>query len=185
MKNIVRVDSDNVNLYVTLEVRSKPIGLIVLGAKILSVAGFLFYILSGLDGEEVGGFLIPLFFISLVFIVLPLKYLLWNLCGKENIIINTKLVQHSYDYGLIRTNPKVKHFHRLVTGYEKVRIEDGQERGKLLFYNYRNEDDLPEMIFETTILIEKEEIEAIEKQIDGLFSKELFRKNDFIGYSLN
>lgn len=185
MKNLIKIDTDGINLYVTLKVMANPIGLTILGAMILGVVAILFTLFSGIDNQEIGKYLLPILFITILFVFLPLRYLCWNIWGTENLTINTKIVSAYYDYGFITTNPKVVNFQILGTGYEKVSEDNKGELGKLLLYNYRDEDDLPELIYETTILIDKEEIEALDSQITALFERTYLRKHGFIGYSLN
>ncbi len=129
--------------------------------------------------------IIPFVIVLLLFIGLPLKYLLWNLYGYEELIVNTKTISWSYDYGFFRTNLNTVKYYRLGTGYEKVRGDEKDEVGRLVFYNYRETDNLPEIIHQTTVLINKAELKEFDKSITAIFRNEFLNENGFIPFSEN
>lgn len=185
MNNTIHIESDNINLYVTLSVRSNPIGIILLKLFIFSLLALLTYVTYGIDAEETGGLMIPIFLAFGLFIYFPAKYLCWNLWGTEHITINTKALQYYYDFGFIRTNPKTVTFKQLGIGYEQVRGKDEDEIGKLLFINYRMEDNIPESLYETTVLGRKADLESLNNKIIELFDREHTEKHGFKGFHLN
>jgi len=122
----------------------------------------------------------------LIFIIgFSVKYFLWNKFGVEELIVNTKSISWVYDYGFFRTNTKTVKYDRLGTGFERIRGLENEELGRLVFYNYREEDNLPEFIHQTTVLLKKEEINEFDKQISNVFENEFSYKNGFIAFSEN
>lgn len=175
MKNILEKHFDALNIYVTLKVRATRSAKLLLIAFLLIVMFFLILIGKVFNINEFGK---ALFFMSIfgaVFILFPLKYLIWNIYGKEGLIINKKNITYYYDYGFIQTNVKTIPFNKL--GYQIEYVKDFQEIeiGELIFYNYREIDDLPQEIYRTTILIDLKEIQMLVENID-----ELFYENEFI-----
>lgn len=185
LKNRIEINSDGINAYAKISVNASQTGIKILSGflilEIIIVLGLLWQIKS----EEVISMIIPILIVLVVFVGLPIKYLLWNLYGKEELIVNTKSISWSYDYGFFKTNLQTVKYHRLGTGYEKVKGDDDKEVGKLIFYNYREEDNLPEFIHQTTILLNKKEIEKFDKEISDVFANEFLNKNGFVPFSIN
>lgn len=185
MKNRIEISSDEKNVYANIKVNASNVGIRILtGFIVLEILIFL-VLLSQIKSDDVISMLFPILMISIVFIGLPLRYLLWNKYGSEALIVNSKSVSWSYDYGFFRTNRQTVNYHMLATDYEKIRDQDGVEVGKLIFVNYREEDDLPEIIHQTTVLLSKYEIAELEREIGELLSNELFDKNGIVPFSLN
>ena len=128
MSNSTIKHSDGINLYVEFSVRAKPIGKIILSILILFTLAAFIIIFSTLDQEEIGKFIIPLSMPCFLFLVIPKRYLIWNLYGKENLIINSKTISYNYDYGFIRTNLKTIPFYHLGTGIELYKENKGIQK---------------------------------------------------------
>jgi hypothetical protein len=99
--------------------------------------------------------------------------------------VNTKTISFCYDYGILKTNLKTIHFDRLGTGFQIIREENDIEIGKLIFYNYRVKDNLPEVIHQTSVLLDNIDINEIDLEISNLFVNEFNERNGFIPYSEN
>lgn len=111
------------------------------------------FALANTESSSVSTFEILAIF-SLLYIF-PIKYLLWNLFGKEHLIINTKSISHSFDYGFIKTNLSTQPVNRLETYYQQRMSDETNEFGQLVFYNYRQDNNLPELIYTTNALLKK------------------------------
>lgn len=185
MKNTFEIETDGINVYAKFGVKANMIGkiiLIILLAFVFSILGIATFFS---EQEEVGEMILPLLIILALTIAFPVRYLIWNIYGKENLIVNTKTISYNYDYGIIRTNIKTINFHRLGTGIETVQKENGIEKGYLIFYNYREADNLPEVIHETTILIETEKIHELDMAIRTIFDNETKEMPSNLDFSLN
>ena len=185
MKNRIEISSDGINAYAKISVNASQIGINILSGfiviEIIILSGLLWQIKS-----EASILMIILILIGIsIFLVLPIKYLLWNLYGNERLIVNSKSISWSYDYGFFKTNLQTVKFNRLGTGYEKIKGDNEEEVGKLIFYNYREEDNLPEYIHQTTILLNKSEIEKFDEAILSVFENEFFNEKGFIPFSIN
>ncbi len=143
MKNKIKISTDGINAYAKIEVNASRIGTQILSFLLLVEIFVLIGLLTQIKSEEIVSMIIPFVIVLLLFIGLPLKYLLWNLYGYEELIVNTKTISWSYDYGFFRTNLSTVKYYRLGTGYEKVRGDEKGEVGRLVFYNYRETDNLP------------------------------------------
>ncbi len=157
----------------------------VLFVFILFALVFFGFLLTHIKADEVVSMIIPVLLILVFMIGMPSKYLLWNLYGQEFLIVNTKSVSWSYNYGIIRTNVNTEIYNRLGIGYEKVITIDNIEMGRLIFYNYRQEDNLPEIIHQTTALLSSSDIKKLSDSIQDIFISEFNLENNFIPFSQN
>lgn len=185
MKNRIHIKSDGINAYADLEVIASKTGVRILGVFIALSITLITGLILTIKADEVKSMIFPLILIITLCLGLPLKYLLWNMYGVESLIVNTKTISWSYNYGFFQTNLKTVKYNILATGYEKVRGDGEREVGILVFYNYREEDNLPEVIHQTTVLLTKEEINIFDEQIFKIFELEFFNNKGFIPYSLN
>ena len=185
MKNTVSIESDGINVYVNASVSINPY--IKFFIAVLSIIVFVLFLLliTHIPHSEVKGFIEPVLLMCFLLVYFVARPVMWNLFGKETLIINTKTISYCYEYGLIRTNLKTVKFNRLGTGYEKVRYFDKVEFGKLNFVDFKQEDNLPYKIHETTVLLPHAKIIEIDTQIRKVFELEYFDKMNFIPYSLN
>jgi hypothetical protein len=185
MKNTIEISSDGINVYAQLRVKANKVGQVILSVMIVLLVTLFFFLLASIDADELGSFLIPLVLIFTLIITFPVRFLVWNLVGKEHLIVNTKTINYYYDYGIIRTSMKTIPYERLGTGFEKVQAKNGIEKGNLLFYNFRKEDLLPQVIHQTTVLVDLEKIHQLDNEIQAIFLNEFQDKHGFIGISLN
>lgn len=136
--------------------------------------------------KELASLAVPFLAVLLMIGYLPLKYLLWNIYGQEHIIVNTKTVSNSYNYGILKTNLNIQIFSKLGTGYEYIRTSnEGEELGSLVFYDYSKETNLPIRILETTVLISSNKLKEIDDLIWELFYLENNLNTGFIRFSDN
>ncbi len=178
MKNTIEKHFDGINIYSTLKIHASSIGKIVLTIFLLVFLGVLILVVSTIEQEEIASVIIPIVIISAIIIFFPLRYLIWNIYGKEILIINAKSISYYYDYGFFRTNLKTILFTRLGTQIEFVREYDGMENGRLILYNYREVDDLPEEIHRTSILIDLNLLVELDTEISELFENYNFVFSD-------
>lgn len=169
MKNNASVYFNGINVSVYLNIQSKLIGKIALSGLIFIVIFFFSYLLSSLDEKELISAFIPILIVSALIIYFPVRYLLWNLFGKETLIISRKTVSFNYDYGFYSSNLKTIPFQNLATKIEIIKEIDHVKLGKLILINYNEATDLPELLHETTILIPIEKLEEIDRFISELF----------------
>jgi len=179
MNNTVEIHNDGINVYTKLEIKANSIGKSILLIFILVFITVLILVISTIEKDEIKNAVFPIIIISALIIIFPLRYLIWNFFGRETLIVNTKTISYNYDYGVMQTNLKTIPHSNLGFGYEFVREYDGIEKGRLIFYNYREKDNLPEVIHQTTILASKTDIEKIQSEISNLYYKEI---DDTIGY---
>ena len=117
-------------------------------------------------------------FIYLILIIfLPLKYAVWNVVGKEILIINKKSISFSYNFGFISTNLKTTSFTDLSINFEDLLIEKEQTFGKIYFYEFATETGLPKLIHNTSIHISEENFQAFLVEIDHIFRYSTFSEN--------
>ena len=179
MKNTLDIHTDGINIYATFKIQANFIGkfiLIVFICLILALLG----IGSKYSGEDQNSDLIPFLIVILsLLIAFPLRYLVWNISGSEYLIINTKSISYNYDYGIFRTNLKTKTFSRLATEIVTEQVNNHIKKGHLRLYEYSETNNLPQVIHETTILIENEKIEDLITQIWDLFENEEIKRLSF------
>ncbi len=185
MNNPVEIFRNPEMLVVTIKVRSALIGKIIL--SLIVVVCFALVILAALGihpAKGPGTLIFPMAFLAFVIFV-PLKMLLWNLYGKETIIVNTRSVSWTHSYGIVETRLKTQTFEALGTGFDLFRIYDGNEHGHLLFYRYDPITHLPSEIYSTNIIIPKNKLVEIDNELSDLFYHEFASGYEFIPFSKN
>jgi len=185
MKNTVEKHSDGINIYAEFSVKSNPIGKIILIILVFVLIVFFVLVFSTIDVYTIGKSIFPIVIMAFFLLVIPIRYLVWNLYGKENLIINSKTISYNYDYGIIKTNLKTLPFNILGTGIELIREDNGIRKGRLIFYDYREKDHLPEVIHYTSILVNLEEVKELDKEISKLFLDEFNQVRGFLPFSAN
>ncbi|MGJ5643412.1 hypothetical protein [Formosa sp. S-31] len=185
MRNEYEINSDGINIYLTLFVKSHPIAKTLLSIIVLTLIVFLIYIASTLSikDEPKSVFGIIIFGIFIFFI--PFRYLLWNLFGKENLIINTKSLSYNRDFGIYKTNLKTEYHERLSLGFEHTRTFENIEYGNLIFNTYNEKSDLPELLYSTSINLDLKKINEIENEIEKLYDIGINENTEFNNVSLN
>jgi len=185
MRNTVNKHNDGINFYATFNVKANTFGKVVLSIMILILMTVFIFVVSTITKDDIREMLFPMIVIFILILAFPVRYLLWNFFGKETLIVNTKTISFCYDYGILKTNLKTIHFDRLGTGFQIIREENDIEIGKLIFYNYRVKDNLPEVIHQTSVLLDNIDINEIDLEISNLFVNEFNERNGFIPYSEN
>ncbi len=183
MNNTVDINFDGINVYAFFSVKPNKVRMTILSIIIIVIVIALITGISFIRKSEITMFIFPIIIITFIAVILPLRILLWGVFGKETLIINTKTISFNYDYGIIRTNLKTIHHNNLATSFVPQRNENNKKVGYLAFYNYREKDNLPELIHQTTILIESDKIEEIVSRIQKLFYSEYVDNIDYIDYN--
>lgn len=185
MKNTIETTQVGPNLYVTLSVNSNRIGLFLVAVFILGYFGFAISGFFVLDQDEMKGYVSVFLLFTVIMILMPIRYFLWNKFGKEHLIINTMTVSYQYDYGFFITRLKQKPFDRLGMRFESVRRDGEDDLGRLVFIDYPQKNPLPEPFHETTVLLTETQIDGLSNQILDLFYEEKSSESGFIPFSMN
>lgn len=180
MDNVFETHTDGINVYATLKIKSSLLGRILLSiCNIILICLWVTFV-SSFNAQEMGKMLIPVVLMLAFIIFLPLRYLIWNIAGREFLIVNTKSISYNFDYGIIKTNLKTIKYNRLGWSFNETSKEKDVAYGRLVFYNYSEDTDVPEIIHHTSIVLTREEIFTLETEINNLF-EEL----EFPNFSLN
>ncbi|MBL4642981.1 MAG: hypothetical protein JKY44_05260 [Flavobacteriaceae bacterium] len=185
MKNEININSDGINVYVIMEIRIHNGLKVVLVGVTITVIVLLVFLLSMLDVKEEPKLIFPMVTIPLLVFYFLVRYTLWNLFGKENLIINTKSISSNFEYGWYKTNLKTILIDRLGFGQEFVREFELVKYGNLNLYNYDKLTHLPEVIYSTSIELTLDEIKEIENKISEIFIDEFREVNKFTPFSEN
>ncbi len=84
MKNTVEKHSDGINIYAEFSVKSNPIGKIILLILVFVLIVFFVLVFSTIDVDTIGKSIFPIVIMAFFLLVIPIRYLVWNLYGKEN-----------------------------------------------------------------------------------------------------
>lgn len=117
MKNRIEINSDGINAYAKISVNASKLGIKILAGFLVLEIIIVLGLLWQLKSEEVISVIIPILIGLIIFVGLPIKYLLWNLYGNEELIVNTKTISWLYDYGFFKTNLQTVKYNRLGTGF--------------------------------------------------------------------
>ena len=180
MLNTYTKQFDGVNLYLQLSVKTKLIGKLVLFFFIIIcfIAVAYLTVTSSKDENNNSEFIVPALIFSIIIIVFPVRYLIWNCYGKEYLILNTKTLSYYYSYHIINTTLKTKKINELSIGIEIIKEEDNIEYGILIFYNINEETNLSEFLFQTSVLLNYEDLQHIRNAIFDLFFEDEFKEID-------
>ena len=185
MHNSFKIENNGINVFITLVVKSHSIGKLLTSLAVLAIIGFYIYIASTITKEEISTYIFPLLIGGIVILVLPVRYLLWNLFGQENIIVNTKSISYYRNYGIYSTNLKTKIHDRLTIGFEWTRTFDEIKYGNLIFEKTNEENDLPEHLYTTSVELTFENLTQIQDEIIKLYAVDEEGEFDFFSISLN
>lgn len=122
---------------------------------------------------------IILIFIYLIAVILfPIKYAIWNVFGKEILILNKKSFSHQYNFGFISTNLKTISFGEdLTISFQELIIDKNEKFGKIYFYEDDEVTGLPKLIHNTSIRIPEDKYELIVREFKNLFLHCTFSEN--------
>lgn len=185
MNNRIKINTDGINIYVTLFVKSNKKGKIAMSIIVLILLFILGAMINETNDNNLKNFVFPITIFAILIIVFPVRYLIWNLCGKEHLIINTKSISYKFDYGIYQTNLKTILHKKLASGFELLRKDGEIKKGNLVFYDFRKKDNLPIQIYQTSVLLDKEKVNMIDAEIRQIYEDEFNEKYHLIGFSPN
>jgi len=184
MKKNCNVGTDRVCVYVESHVNSSVIGKTILAiVSIIAWSGYLFFAAST-PGTEMKTYAIPLIILFVVLVFGLGRYSAWNFWGKEFLRINTRSVSFSRSYGIIETKETIIKFNGLSYNYEKINTHKNVAYGRIHLYDY-DENNNPQQIFETSILIAETDVQQIFEKVDELFANEFMEDKGLNSIILN
>ena len=162
--------SDGTCVYATFESDLKPISKwMLLLLNVVAYSGLIisFSLMTASDRIT---FLFPtLIMIGLLLATLT-KTTLWNIYGRESIIISTKSVSYYRDYGWFTSQKKTEEFQiKLLLHFKEEGVKDQESMG-LLHIVTHDEQDFPITIFESNIKTEKAQFSKLCKLVKQLFT---------------
>jgi hypothetical protein len=163
--NDLKINYDGICIYATTKLRPGTAGKFIL--FLFNIVFIIAIIMFCIEGAGAGAivFLAAEFFI--------LRYSLWNLYGEERLIINSRSISYQHHYGFFNGPFHTISFNRRITisSYEEV-IEGHQTYVKFLFKSY-NKNNLPDVIYQSVLHINKTDFEKLLKNFDQLFVDEM------------
>ncbi|MBP6392296.1 MAG: hypothetical protein KA175_07345 [Flavobacteriales bacterium] len=185
LQNTMRLQEHPEFVSVTLHVNAVRAGLVILGIGCGLGALVFIAIVLNTDTTKNPIALVGFAFAFFVLVLLPLRYLLWNLYGEEHIIVTTRSVTHQLSYGIYRTKPRTSIHEKLGVDLHAVDISTPTSRGTMVLSTFDNTTGLPTTILETSILLTKDELLAISTAIGRLYESAFQQEQGFVPYSLN
>ena len=186
MKNTAEITNDGASVYLDSAVRPNKMVRIALFIANLLACAIYGLILYAIWGEEV-----PRLSLFLVYALLPLLYVgtlgrltLWNLFGREYVIINTKTIAYRRNYGFFTTALKVltfKDLHYTILGRGK---DSGIDSGTLQFAHH-NEQGLSVRLFTTSVTLPIKRLKEVTDQVRFLFALETISDPEYNVIHLN
>ncbi len=147
-------------------------GKVLLGFTLLVGFGLFIYLLINLDFKEMGKASIPIILIPSFILFFLSKYLLWNIYGREHLVVNSKTLTYFYDYGFFKTVPTTINYRRLGIGYRITDRFEDENFGRMTFVNYNQDTNLPEGLHETSIEISETTVAEIERLLGKILFDE-------------
>ena len=102
MRNDYKLNSDGTYINLTLHLNSTTKGKVVLSIIVSILVGVLVYLPFSFPIINNPNIILPIIVFAIIIFVFPIRYLFWNLYGKEHIIINKKKLIIGKDYGVFR-----------------------------------------------------------------------------------
>ena len=99
--------------------------------------------------------------------------------------VTTESISFTHDYGWFKTSQEAHPFDNLGIGFDQVKDTDGFSKGKMMFWNYADDEKEAELIYETTVLIDKESVDELKMRIEELFEDEDLGKVFLVPFSSN
>jgi hypothetical protein len=160
MKDRIKIYSDEVCVYISIAASNPLYGKVAL----ILADGI---ILSGLIVAIV--IWIPaLALISGVFLFILIKYTLWSLYGRENIIINTKTVSYQHEYGFFRTRYTTVPFNKGIT-LKVAPAKPIEDKELLVLISSYTDNDLPIDIYTTALSMPEDDVIRLNTLVKQLF----------------
>ncbi len=171
MKNTVEISNDNVCVYYDASI--KPDTFLIVVLTLINLFLLLLFIIIIASTYDAG---LPKLSLFVIYVVLPTIYLLtvgrvclWNLFGKEHLVINTKSIAKKVSFGFFQSQWNLININNPT--YEIVINErySGQEYGTLRFIHY-DENDLPIEVFSTTVVLPIERLLTLVSELDYVYN---------------
>lgn len=145
---MVVITADIFNVYIRSSVPTKLFVKLLFSLINLSILTALFCLAISVQDEKPApwAFLFPI-----VYFFTFGKYLIWNVFGIENIILNPNHVSYQHSYGLWKSKLKTLKYDFIEARPIDETLTEGEV--KLVFGAYQKETKLPEIIFQTAIPI--------------------------------
>jgi len=125
-----------------------------------------------------------LLLLNMVILFFLSRYTLWNIYGKEYLIISAKSFSYQHDYGFFRTNNTTKSINKLALKVTAIK-QDGDEKWlRLLFHSY-DSLNLPVEIYSMSFYIPQHEIEHLNILINNTFLDEMSERYSLPTINLN
>lgn len=173
--------NDSLNFNAILKVKSDKKVMILLGTFVfLYFSALVFLTFFVADIHSLKNY-IPFIIFTIIILVFPVRYLLWNNYGEESIIINETSLSYSFNYGILKTTYKTINFENLGISFIKERagnevkidefVYEDQTFGIITFYTWDTTTNSPTIIYETTVQISYDEFLVFDDKINIYFSE--------------
>lgn len=158
-KHTFLIRTDGICVYASIGIRIALIGKIYL--MVMHAAALL------VIGVALKEWIPMLLLVALLFEGWLLKYTLWNLFGKERLIINTKSISFQYDYGFFKTDYVTREIHRMLD----IRLSETDLKSDRRYLHFLscNENDIPLEIYSAALTVTEGEGERLAMQVKQLF----------------
>jgi len=176
VRNDYKLNSDGTYINLTLHLNSTTKGKVVLSIIVSILVGVLVYLPFSFPIINNPNIILPIIVFAIIIFVFPIRYLLWNLFGKEHIIINKKKLIIDKDYGVYITNLETQQFEKLHLEFERNKTFEKIECGNLIFKSFNKDTNLLKCIYTSSIDLELKVINEIKNKISKLDSNIFFCK---------
>lgn len=161
MNSNMKITSNGICTYVTILVKPKATGIMLLLFVNMANAAVIYFAFT----QNI----LALLFISLAVATFLIKYSLWNLMGKENLIISTKTITYQNDYGFFKTQYLSKELNTFLDLQSEPAMEEkGMPQYKLQFISC-DERGIPVVIYTTNLPVTEQDRETLRSHINHLF----------------
>lgn len=168
MKNKAEVHSDGGNVYVVYTVQATSSRKALLTTLTFGLTLVYAWFWWEIEHYHLKKLFIPTILASVVFVIIPWRYWLWNFFGKEKLIINAQTLSHAYDYKIVRMHRNTIPHRKLTTAYEHCRTFNNEEYGYLRFLSHNDKTNQHEEIYQTGVAVSKNDLAKIQEMVGGV-----------------
>jgi len=165
----VTINHDGVNVHLFIKPETSGIGKVAILA--VNLIGLIIL------GIGIADWLLGLIAMSAVWLSFCGWFTLWNMFGKEMVIINTKSLSFQHTYGFYVTPLETHRINRALNiSLVPALQQEGKPRYNLVFESF-NDNDLPEELYRTALSVSDEELEHLKRMIRRLYFEKVNLKH--------
>jgi len=160
--------SDGINVYATFESKVNKLFKSILILLNVFVYSLLLFAITQIPEEKILNYAFPILLLTVLSFLTLTKYTLWNIYGREILIINTKSFSYQHDYGWFNIKMKTIKTERGILFGIDDQLRKGNKEFVTIWFEHFDENDVPKPLYNSSIKIEIDSYQQMSKLIHEL-----------------